>query len=107
MIFPFNFCGKLSYDTINNYTLNVLKSFLTLMGEIVKSLLCLLMYLSIQDLDQDVIKYARRSDAYSLGVKMKLSRITKMFGLSPEQFGENLQENYAKHEIPEETQVWN
>ena len=52
-----------------------------------------------------MIKYARRSDAYSLGVKMKLSRITKMFGLSPEQFGENLQENYAKHEIPEETQV--
>ena len=31
------------------------------------------------------------------------SGITKHFGLTPEEFGENLQESYAKHEIPEET----
>ena len=32
-----------------------------------------------------------------------MSGLAKTFGLSPEEFGENLQDNYAKHDVPEET----
>ena len=48
--------------------------------------------------EEEVIKHATKNDAYSLCVKYKLSSIAKCFGLTPEQFGENLQGNYMKNE---------
>jgi len=53
--------------------------------------------------EDDVIKYARRNDAYALCVKFGLAGMCKNFGLTPEEFGENLQDNYAKNEVAEES----
>lgn len=55
-----------------------------------------------EDEEEEVIKHATRNDAYSLCVKYKLSSLSKCFGLTPEQFGENLQGNYMKHETVQE-----
>ncbi|XP_057340460.1 transcription elongation factor SPT6-like [Microplitis mediator] len=45
------------------------------------------------------LKQAVRSGPYTLYVCAGLSSFAKKFGLTPEQFAENLQDNYQRHEI--------
>ena len=54
--------------------------------------------------EDDEIKFAKRNDAYSLCVKYGLAGMAKKFGLTPEQFGENLRDGYAKNDPEQETQ---
>jgi len=51
--------------------------------------------------EDDHIKHATRSDHYSLCVKFKLTGLAKSFGLTAEEFGENLQDNYLKNQLPD------
>ncbi|XP_068086670.1 transcription elongation factor SPT6 [Anabrus simplex] len=51
---------------------------------------------------EDVLKQAVRSGPYSMCKKAGLDGLAKRFGLSPEQFGENLRDNYQRHEVEQE-----
>ena len=57
----------------------------------------------LDDPEEDDLKYAKRNDAYSLCVKYGISSFASRFGLTPEQFGENLRDGYARNE-PEQDQ---
>lgn len=44
------------------------------------------------------VKKARRKDFYSICQENGLGSLAAKFGLTPEQFGENLRDNYQRHE---------
>ncbi|XP_054274705.1 transcription elongation factor SPT6-like isoform X1 [Macrosteles quadrilineatus] len=50
----------------------------------------------------DTIKQAVRSGPYAMCRKAKIDGFAKRFGLTPEQFGENLRDNYQRHEVEQE-----
>lgn len=52
---------------------------------------------------QDQVKQAVRSGPYNMCRKARLAGFAKRFGLSPEQFAENLRDNYQRHEVEQET----
>ncbi|XP_049873145.1 transcription elongation factor SPT6 [Pectinophora gossypiella] len=45
------------------------------------------------------VKYAVRSGPYELCRKAGIEPLVKMFGLTPEQFAENVRDNYQRHEV--------
>ncbi|XP_045772397.1 transcription elongation factor SPT6 [Maniola jurtina] len=45
------------------------------------------------------VKYAVRSGPYELCRKAGIGPLVKQFGLSPEQFAENVRDNYQRHEV--------
>lgn len=47
---------------------------------------------------QRSVKKARRKDFYSICQENGLGSLAAKFGLTPEQFGENLRDNYQRHE---------
>ncbi|OWF42541.1 Transcription elongation factor SPT6 [Mizuhopecten yessoensis] len=48
---------------------------------------------------QEMIKQASRKSGYTICQQNKLDDIAQKFGLSPEQFGENLRDNYQRHDV--------
>lgn len=50
----------------------------------------------------EVLKYANRSGSYALCTRAGLDPLAKKFGLSPEQFAENMRDNYQRHEVDQE-----
>ena len=44
------------------------------------------------------VKKARRKDFYSICQEHGLGSLAAKFGLTPEQFGENMRDNYQRHE---------
>ncbi|KAK6192106.1 hypothetical protein SNE40_003644 [Patella caerulea] len=48
---------------------------------------------------QDTIKQATRKSGYSICQDAKLDEVARRFGLTPEQFGENLRDNYQRHDV--------
>lgn len=51
-------------------------------------------------MDEDsTIKQAKRSDLYSLCTRAGLDGLVRKYGLSPEQFAENMRDNYQRHEV--------
>lgn len=52
---------------------------------------------------QSQVKQAIRSGPYAMCRKARLAGFAKRFGLSPEQFGENLRDNYQRHEVEQES----
>lgn len=51
---------------------------------------------------EDTIKQAVRSGPYAMCRKAGLDGLAKKFGLTPAQFGENLRDNYQRHEVDQE-----
>lgn len=49
--------------------------------------------------EDSTIKQAKRSDLYSLCARAGLDGLLRKYGLSPEQFAENLRDNYQRHEV--------
>lgn len=49
--------------------------------------------------EESTIKQAKRSDLYSLCARAGLDGLLRKYGLSPEQFAENLRDNYQRHEV--------
>ena len=49
--------------------------------------------------NRDTVKQARRSDLYSLCSRAGLDGLVRKYGLTPEQFAENLRDNYQRHEV--------
>ncbi|XP_071094189.1 transcription elongation factor SPT6-like [Haliotis cracherodii] len=47
----------------------------------------------------EMIKQASRKSGYSICQDAKLGDLASHFGLTPEQFGENLRDNYQRHEV--------
>lgn len=62
----------------------------------------------IEDVDEDdeqieeTIKIARDSGPYAMCRKAGLLGFAKRFGLTPEQFAENLRDNYQRHDVEQE-----
>ncbi|XP_052133580.1 transcription elongation factor SPT6 [Frankliniella occidentalis] len=56
-----------------------------------------------EDEPQEQVKQAVRSGPYSMCRKARLAGFAKRFGLSPEQFAENLRDNYQRHEVEQES----
>ncbi|XP_052799386.1 transcription elongation factor SPT6-like [Mya arenaria] len=54
-----------------------------------------------RDIDDegDTVKHASRKSGYTICVNNKLDEIALRFGLTPEQFGENIRDNYTRHEV--------
>lgn len=52
--------------------------------------------------ENETLKQAVRSGPYSMCRKARLDGLAKKFGLTPEQFGENLRDNYQRHEVEQE-----
>ncbi|XP_063383869.1 transcription elongation factor SPT6 [Cydia fagiglandana] len=54
--------------------------------------------------EEDVIevKYAVRSGPYELCRRAGIDGLVKMFGLTPEQFAENVRDNYQRHEVEQQ-----
>ena len=50
------------------------------------------------DDEEEDLKHASKADAYSLCVKFGVSGMAARFGLTPEQFGENLRDGYLRNE---------
>lgn len=50
----------------------------------------------------DTLKYARDSGPYSMCRKAGILGFAKRFGLTPEQFAENLRDNYQRHDVEQE-----
>ncbi|XP_050557944.1 transcription elongation factor SPT6 [Spodoptera frugiperda] len=48
------------------------------------------------------VKYAVRSGPYELCRKAGIEPLVKKFGLSPEQFAENVRDNYQRHEVEQQ-----
>ncbi|KAG8224517.1 hypothetical protein J437_LFUL004208 [Ladona fulva] len=53
-------------------------------------------------LESETLKRAVRSGPYTICRKAGLDGLAKKFGLSPEQFAENLRDNYQRHEVEQE-----
>ncbi|ESO97932.1 hypothetical protein LOTGIDRAFT_103494 [Lottia gigantea] len=49
--------------------------------------------------NNDSIKQASRKSGYSICQDSKLDEVARRFGLTPEQFGENLRDNYQRHDV--------
>ncbi|XP_064612097.1 transcription elongation factor SPT6-like [Liolophura sinensis] len=49
--------------------------------------------------EQEIIKQPARKSGYTICAEAKLGDIAEKFGLKPEQFGENLRDNYTRHDI--------
>ncbi|KAK4008393.1 hypothetical protein OUZ56_013534 [Daphnia magna] len=49
--------------------------------------------------EASAIKQATRSDLYSLCARAGLDGLLRKYGLSPEQFAENMRDNYQRHEV--------
>jgi len=49
-------------------------------------------------------KHAQRRDFYTICKESKLGGLAAMFGLKPEQFGDNLRDGYQRH-VPEQHPV--
>ena len=54
------------------------------------------------DEDLEILKKAKKNDPYSLCMKLGLNGIQARFGLTAEQFGENLQDGYQKIDVNQE-----
>ena len=54
------------------------------------------------DDDQDILKHAKRNDPYSLCKKYGLDGFALRFGLSAENFGENLHDGYQKVDVEQD-----
>ncbi len=54
------------------------------------------------DMDGDVLKQAKRNDPYTIGKKHGLLEMAKRFGLTPENFAENLRDGYQKVEVTQD-----
>lgn len=52
--------------------------------------------------EPETLKYANRSGSYSLCTKGGIDGLAKKFGLTPENFAENLRDNYQRHEVEQE-----
>ncbi|KAF5296511.1 hypothetical protein FQR65_LT01500 [Abscondita terminalis] len=52
--------------------------------------------------EPETLKYANRSGSYTLCTKAGINGLAKRFGLSPENFAENLRDNYQRHEVDQE-----
>eukprot|EP00096_Caligus_rogercresseyi_P013174 TRINITY_DN584_c0_g1_i1.p1 TRINITY_DN584_c0_g1~~TRINITY_DN584_c0_g1_i1.p1 ORF type:complete len:1752 (-),score=659.27 TRINITY_DN584_c0_g1_i1:156-5411(-) len=52
--------------------------------------------------EHDMLKQASKSDPYSICRKHGLVGMSKRFGLTPEQFAENLRDGYQKHDLDQE-----
>ncbi|XP_050511669.1 transcription elongation factor SPT6 isoform X2 [Diabrotica virgifera virgifera] len=52
--------------------------------------------------EAETLKYANRSGSYALCNKGGLGPLAKKFGLTPEEFAENLRDNYQRHEVDQE-----
>ncbi|XP_072949426.1 transcription elongation factor SPT6 [Epargyreus clarus] len=55
-----------------------------------------------EDDDHVEVKYAVRSGPYELCRKANIEPLVKKFGLTPEQFAENVRDNYQRHEVEQE-----
>lgn len=55
-----------------------------------------------EDDQRDMLKQAVCSGSYALCSKAGLDGLAKRFGLSPEQFAENLRDNYQRHEVEQD-----
>ncbi|XP_071442779.1 transcription elongation factor SPT6 isoform X2 [Hetaerina americana] len=53
-------------------------------------------------LESETLKRAVRSGPYAICRKAGLDGLAKKFGLSPEQFAENLRDNYQRHEVEQD-----
>lgn len=51
---------------------------------------------------EEKLKYARDSGPYNMCRKAGILGFAKRFGLTPEQFAENLRDNYQKHDVDQE-----
>ncbi|KAG8306071.1 Transcription elongation factor SPT6 [Homalodisca vitripennis] len=51
----------------------------------------------------DTVKQAVRSGPYAMCRKAGIDAFAKRFGLTPDQFGENLRDNYQRHEVEQES----
>ena len=49
--------------------------------------------------EESTVKQAQRSDLYSLCARAGLDGLLRKYGLTPEQFAENLRDNYQRHEV--------
>ena len=49
--------------------------------------------------EEQFLKRSRRKDGFATCREMGLSALAKKFGLTPQQFGENLRDNYQRHEV--------
>ena len=49
--------------------------------------------------EESSVKQAKRSDLYSLCARAGLDDLLRKYGLSPEQFAENMRDNYQRHEV--------
>ena len=49
------------------------------------------------------MKQAHRRDFYAICQENGLGSLSAKFGLTPEQFGENLRDNYQRHETEQHT----
>ena len=56
------------------------------------------------DPEEEELKFAKKSDAYHLCVKYGISGMASRFGLTPEQFGENLRDGYARNDLEQDPQ---
>ena len=56
------------------------------------------------DPEDEDIKFAKKNDAYTLCVKYGISGMASRFGLTPEQFGENLRDGYARNDLEQDSQ---
>ncbi|CAB4057108.1 SUPT6H [Lepeophtheirus salmonis] len=52
--------------------------------------------------DQDLLRQASKNDPYSICRKYGLIGMSKRFGLTPEQFAENLRDGYQRHDLDQE-----
>ena len=52
--------------------------------------------------DMDTLKQATRKSGYTMCVEAGLAELARKYGLTPEQFGENLQDNYQRHDVDQD-----
>jgi transcription elongation factor SPT6 len=56
----------------------------------------------VEEQPEENLKYTRDSGPYAMCRKAGICGIAKKFGLKPEQFAENLRDNYQRHEVEQE-----
>ena len=55
-----------------------------------------------QDDEHETLKQASRKTGYAMCVQAGLAELARKFGLTPEQFGENMRDNYQRHEVDQD-----
>lgn len=58
--------------------------------------------LDVPPIEPEGLKQAAKSGPYAMCKKAGLDGLVKRFGLTPEQFAENLRDNYQRHEVDQE-----